>query len=371
MFDNTTVTITPEMAWLCIALYSIGVIYTVLNYKKWPYDESTKKSCVYFFAFFWVFAVTYTIDADFFHYKEIVATTNEVLDYGLEQVYQHLILWLHNDYMAFRIVVWGVALFAYALTAKILNIDVKVSLALLFVIFGNVFSYARATLAFAVYFLGLSLSIESKKKINNRIAMLVIGLALMGASFFLHRSMIVLIALTPVGLIDMTKKKLYFTLVATPIIIYGIQYVLGDIIALAEMDDVISRRLDLYNDYDSGQANWKGVIGSFTYYGTYAVSLFIVSRSLLNNLKHIFIPSSVMKFTTYVLALVYISMIMLIVMGGSDIYTHRYIKMTIVPISLLMTYCYTKGLISNKEMAFILGLGIFSRYWALAKFMFL
>lgn len=370
MFDNATFAITSGMAWLCIALYSVGVIYTILNYKKWPYYESSRKSRWLFFIFFLLFSVTYTIDADFFHYKEIVANTREVLDYGLEKVYQELILWLNNDYLGFRIVVWGLALVIYVLTAKRLKIDVKVSLVLLFVLFGSVFSYARVTLACAVYFFGLSLCVESEKKAKNRIAKFALGIGLIVTSFFFHRSMIVLIALTPVGLIDMNKTKFYITLVASPIIIYVVQSLAGDILALAEMDDVISRRIDLYNGYEAGQANWKGVIGSVTYYGTYAISLFVISRALLSNKRPVRIPS-IMRLMSYLLALVYISLIMLIVMGGNDIYTHRYLKMTIIPISLLMTHCYMNKLISEKELAVVLFIGIFSRYWALAKFMFL
>lgn len=373
MFDNTIFSITAGMAWLCIILYTVMVFQLLRNYKTWPFVKyGTRRKEIGLFLYFLFFAVTYTIDSDFFHYKDVVLTTTEIMPYGFEEFYQNLIIWINNDYLLFRIIVWGGALIAYFASTKIFKCNTSIALILLLVMFGGIFSYARASLAFCVYYFGLLLLINALSLNKNRKFLLfVCALGLIISSFWLHRSMALLIAMTPVVFFKINKKSIIALLILTPLVIYTLQSIFGDILSLAEFDDVISRRInDSYYDRESVDYNWKGRIGQCLHYGLYAVSIYVISTAV-PKLKTIEGTGIVERMFTYLIVLSYISVTMLVLFDGNDIYTHRYLKTTIIPITLSISYLYEKQLISIKQLNIILLIAILGRYWGFSKFMFL
>lgn len=361
------------MAWLCIILYTVMVFQLLRNYKMWPYMEyGTRKTEIGLFLYFLFFAVTYTIDSDFFHYKDVVLTTTEITPYGFEEFYQNLILWINNDYLLFRIIVWGSALLAYFASTKIFKCNTSIALMLLLVMFGGIFSYARASLSFCVYYFGLLLLINALSlKKNRKLLLFLCALGLILSSYWLHRSMALLIAMTPVVFIKLNKKRIIALLILTPLVIYALQSIFGDILSLAEMDDVINRRInDFYSDRESVNYNWKGMVGQWLHYGLYVVSIYVISTAV-PKLKVIEGSCIMERMFTYLIVLAYISVTMLVLFNGNDLYTHRYLKTTIIPITLSISYLYEKQLISIKQLKIILLFAILGRYWGFSKFMFL
>lgn len=370
MFSSSVDSLSTGMILFNLVLYIFPVIYTLCDYTKWPYQVcSTKKSL--FWLFFLVFyAVTYVLDSDFFNYKNMVAETYTILEYGLEKVYQHIILFLNNNYLLFRIVVWGSASIIFFVLLKRYELDASHGLLLFLVVFGGLFSYARVSLAFSIFYLGLSfLSVE--KGIFKKVLYGFIGLTLIFVSSYFHRSIIFLIALTPFFFFRYNKKVLFFIVLVSLIILYSFQYIWGELILLFEEDSVMTNRIDLYTNAESFTGNWKGVVGSFFHYSLYAVCLYIISMPInkYKNKKKV-VSSSFYHLYTFLIALIFMAILSYVSFDGNIIFMNRLLKMTIIPITVLLTYLYAKRMISASSILFIIFYSMISKLLLFVQLLF-
>lgn len=369
MFDTHTSAITREIAWISILLYTIALAYTLYIYKSWPKRVSSKRQNIFWLLYFVVFAITYAIDSDFFHYKEIVYSTKEVLDYGLERIYQHIILFVNNNYFLFRIIVFGGAVVAFYLLLAKTKIDKTVGLLLMLIIFGGYFCYARATLAFCIYYLGLYfiIKLKSHNSILKSITQFVFGISLVVTSFFFHRSMILLIALTPVALFKLGKKSLYSMLILFPLVLLFVRLAWGDIFALLAYDDVIENRMTgFYAEADDSVANWRGVLSNIINYGKYLLCFLFISRAVFRY-KNV-LDQAMLKLFSFYTVLSYVALICFPLFDGNIIYTHRFLKMTIVPVIILLTYLYKNNYMSLVRMRWLIYVSIAGSFLGFARY---
>ena len=376
MFDSQTTSISIEIALISILFYTFASVYTLFVYKRWPVISNNKVRDFFWLLFFVLYAVTYAIDSDFFHYKEIVYSTTEVLDYGLEQVYQYLILFINNNYLLFRIIVFGGAALVYYFTLTKYRINRTAGILLMLIVFGGVFCYARATLAYAVYYLGVSFIIskeENRKSFSYNVfgksIWFALGLALILSSFFFHRSMLILIALTPFSFLKLGKRSIFIIILLSPIVLYAFRSILGDVFSILAFDDNIERRVtDVYVGASNSNVNWKGVIGYVLNYGVYALCFILISVSLFKN--NTLINNWVKRLYTFYFTLSYVALLCYPLFDGNIIYMHRFLKMTSVPIIIILSYLYTKKYLPFRSLKLILFWAIMGSYWSFAQFIF-
>ena len=374
MFDVSTTEITREIAWVSILMYSIALIYTLATYRKWTTTSNGWFRNLFWLLFFCVFAITYAIDSDFFHYKEMVSETREVLEYGLERVYQYIILSTNNNYFLFRLIVFGGSVFVYYLVLGRFKINKMQGLLLMVVVFGGVFSYARATLAFSVYYLGLSflLELNSKDTINKhlffyRILGVLLGCGLIISSYYFHRSMILLIAFTPFAFLKLGKRGVWAMTILSPILLFVALSLLGNVFSILFYDEVIEHRItDTYAEAIDAEANWRGVISNILSYGRFVLCFIFVSMSIFKN--GITMRREIKQLYSYYVVLSLFSVISYPLFEGNSIYAIRFLRMTIVPIVIIVTYLYSNGMLPAKQLKCILyvsmlfSLSTFARY---------
>lgn len=376
MFDIYTTVITRGMAWVSILLYSAALIYTLASYKKWPTTSNSKSRNLFWLLFLGVFAVTYTIDSDFFHYKEMVSSTREVLDYGLELVYQHIILFIDNNYLLFRIIIFGGAALIYYFVLARFDINKTVGILLMVIVFGGIFSYARATLAFSLYYLGLSFIIPQGVARKTRghsfrivPSSLLIGLCFIAFSYFFHRSMLILIALTPLVFLKLDKKSIYIIALVSPLSLYALRTIMGDVFSLLTFDAVIDQRITkTYAEAIESNANWRGVVGSILHYGKYVISFIIISISIFRN--QLRVNRKILHLYSFYAALTYIAILCYPLFEGNIIYSHRFLNMTIVPIIVIVAYLYKNKYMPFRHLSLVVYWSVANSFLGFARYIF-
>jgi len=376
MFDSQTTAITKGIAWVSILLYAFALLYTLINYKKWARTSEKWVRNLFWLLFFVVYAVTYAIDSDFFHYKDMVYSTREILDYGLETVYQYIILFLNNNYFLFRVVVFGGAVLVYSFVLSRYDIDKTVGVLLMLIIFGGIFSYARATLAFSIYYLGLSFLVTNDEKrkrsfgaLQVKPLMFAIGIGLILSSYLFHRSMLFLIALTPSVFVKLSRKGLYAIAFLSPLILFALRGILGNVFELLSFDAVIDQRInDVYSEAVEINANWLGFIGQVLHYGKYLLCYILISISLYRHIG--LIDKRILHLFSYYVVLSYVALLSYPLFDGNIVYMHRFLNMSIVPIIIIISYLYKHRFMQATSLMMVVYWSIANSFLSFARYIF-
>lgn len=132
---------------------------------------------------------------DWFHYQDLFInlTTYTNFKTHLEDVYIFLIKDVCPNYYAFRLIVWGSALYLFHLTIKRLELEIPLAWFFFGTLFLPIFAYARVSLAIAVLMYGTVL--VARPYPTHRIFSTLIGIGLILCSFFFHKSAIIGIAI--------------------------------------------------------------------------------------------------------------------------------------------------------------------------------
>lgn len=366
MFDTTVFEISTGIALVSIALYSFVFIYAIIYYRQLQNAPKSINKDLFWLLYFILFAVTYAIDSDFFHYKEMVQDVSGFGYVGLEEVYHYIIEGIHNNYLLFRIIIFGSAILLYSLVLKINDANKTVGLILLLICFGGSYSYARASLAFTLYYLGLSLLINDTR--SRSLFSKIIGCALIISSFFFHRSMALLIVLTPFTFVKFNKKRIIALLLLAPIVVYLALRFMGPFFNILEFDETIEKRMELYGGYTQAAANWKGVIGTVCHYGMYVICFYMISKCMLKEDIRNNLPNSIKRLYSFYTILLYVSILMYYIMGNNILFMHRYLKMSVVPACVIIAFLYKNNYIKSKSLLYLLLFAGFSAYWGFMKY---
>ena len=97
----------------------------------------------------------------------------------------------------------------------------------------------------AIYYFGFVLLVKQ----GNNIIIRVLGVALLFLSYEFHHSMAILILLTPLAFVRLSKKAIYFALSSLPILIVLVRYFFSNVLNDASIldNDTLQERVDTYS----------------------------------------------------------------------------------------------------------------------------
>ena len=175
---------------------------------------------------------------DWFHYAEMYFNILYVNDANtsLESVYG-LIAAVSPNYLVFRAIIWGGALYLLCLMFK----HVSVRGDLLLAIFGAIwlidFGYGRVVLAYTMMYLGASILMKPVK--DKMLLSLMLGGALLLLSLFFHKTAFFGVALIVLSLFPRLLNKRTFVLV---MIMYPFVLLLVQLLLMQFMDTAVDAR---------------------------------------------------------------------------------------------------------------------------------
>lgn len=306
------------------------------------------------------FAVTAWYTGDFWGYQGIVKSYRPDPSFiSLEVLYGFIIEVSNNNYLFFRIVVWGSAAVLYLLIAKIFKVNTLLSLFVMFILYVTVFSYARATLAMAIYFLGFTIftkGIELNKKIN-----IIFGLAILVSSYFYHSSMAVMIILAVFYFVPISKKSIILIIILAVLIGSTINQLTDSFMGyMLGFDDArISEKMGSYLNKEEREVvdrSLFGIIGLIWEYIPFYLTFLIISRIMFKE-DQSKLPKSIVGLYRISFIVVLLSTALLVFTSKSYILFYRYLYMSFIPLSILTVFMFTKGYMSKRQYKTIIYAG--------------
>lgn len=309
-------------------------------------------------------------DTDYFSFARIFY---EEIEEFRDPIYKYISYVCFGSYIIFRFIIWGSALYLIYRTSVRLKLQRNKFIYIFAVFFLLTFSYARVSLAMALYYYGLSLLILSYKR--DKLSRIVYVGIIFIIAFWAHRSILLPILLTPLIYLHLTKRKIILTLIILPILFLGIKYILGNIIEgvlLIGESAFTESAVGYASSQITMEFNWKWeIITTLRYYSFYLSMLIILWKCYFKKIT-IEIPKYIQQLTTITAAIMIIAVAILIIANnnllGMWVIGYRYLYMTGIPICLILSYLNQQKLISNKQLNWILILPfLYSELFILGK----
>ena len=343
-----------------IAIHVYFIILIVIYWKRYTseYGDSTQsKWFEWLFLLYCIFAFD---GGDFYNYYLLIR--EDSLEH-MEPIYHIIVHAVNNNYILFRLIVWGGALFFFKKAIKRFNLDYNRSLFFLFAVFISVFDYARASLAMSIFFYGLSLVLLPG---SNKLRSFILGLLFMISSVFFHNSMIIALAASLLLLVPVNG----FTVVLIIILFYITSSVFAP--ALRNLVDAelftasLNEKIEGYSfqEYQDSFSLYEW-IRRYMQYATFFIPYFIVAIKMY--FKNIEVPAYIRRLSAIILGFLLVSISVLLIPNLTFVLFYRILFMSMIPILIVFCYFEQNGLISNKTYKFILLLGIASFLFGFVK----
>lgn len=285
---------------------------------------------------------------DFFHYLDgyNYVKSKSSLELSFEPVYYYIVS-LSPSYLFFRMWVWGTCLVLVLLIFKKLNISIRtgllffVSLALLRV------SYARVSLAMAIMYLGLTIfELKDKKFLYT-----VLGIVIIGLSFFFHKSAYFGIAmiLTSIIMTNYYKKGInWFLILVFFVFAFGLVYFnIEDLMKVSSEDMDSTYNLDVAQKYlsrEGSETGWGAQLRNLLEVVPYYMGLVLyIKLYRKKSIKEL--PKEIKAFTYLFLIIILVASVFALDFGFNTIFlSHRFMRFNLIPLTILVAYCFQHGI---------------------------
>ena len=325
-----------------------------------------------------LFALTSFVGDDFFHYYEFMYEYRGQVfgdqELGLEAFYQYLISFIDGNYFLFRLVVWGGSLVFVTYAARKFEANLYHTLFLILAGFIITFSYARATLAMAVFSVGaVIISVASERDLKNRVFPIILGFIVMACSMYFHRSMLAVLALAVCWLLMPWKRQMSrFSLWLFPIFVAICSFIMKtafeELFTVANsMDDETGTltRAEYYAEQDSVENNVNGYIRLAFHYAAFYFPFLIVGNAIRSKS----VAEQMDKRGIWLYQIIYLIFIFatsfLFMKVDMATLLDRYLYMSFIPLSILIAYMKDARLLSRGAYLWIVLIFVLSNLFQL------
>lgn len=366
----------------CFLLYCVLLFVSLKgNVTNLYVQESYKGRTLLLAGGLLLFALSSFVGADFFFYYETMSSfSNQAYvdsEAGLEAFYQRLIYYIDGDYFLFRLIVWGSSLALIILATRKFGANIYHTLFVILAGFIVTYSYARATLAMSVFFMGVVIICMA---INNKLKVLpvIIGAGIIASTTFFHRSMLPMTAVATLWLFLPWKKMLSkYSLWLFPLFVAVFYVVLkvafGDLFALANVIDDETGILDkaeFYSEQDVAEANANGYIRLAIHYMVFYLPMLVLS----NTFRSEQVLQLVEKKCIWLYQITYLIFAFATAFAlldfDSNVLFKRYLYMSFIPLAILIAYLKDSGMLPIKRYYWIVTCFILCNLFQLFAFVY-
>lgn len=301
-------------------------------------------------------------NSDWYHYQDMVWNydlSEGAVNHG-EPIYRYIIGITNKNYFLFRLIVWGSAFMLSRLAFRRFGVNVNVATFFLIAVYLMRFNYARASLAMACYFCGLSYLLNPIKKIGHT-NWLLVGAFFWGAYEF-HHSLLPVLLFTLTAYLPIDKPMVIIPLlIFTPLLasfvfssldVFGY---FGDMLGEAGGEDVYSK-FNRYMEKETEETNIFGKVQNGIMYGTFVIPLVVGSFVVFKNKEEV---STIMtRLLRITIAITLFAIMFLFLDLLNTVFTYRYLFMTFIPLTILSVYLYQNRLMGKRAFSWIILWGI-------------
>lgn len=265
---------------------------------------------------------------------------------SMESIYNHIGMYCSN-YIMFRFVIWGAALYFFYKTINLLPINRDVALFFFCAFFLIWFSYARASLAMSIMFYGSAKLVTSRNLFSIKG---LYGIVLICVSFFFHKSSIIAISAIAISELLMSLNRKVAVIISILIFTIGIIILknnFGEFI-----DFLINDEDNFLNEYASrgnvylnadNVALGPGVLLQAVLERTpYYILAYMSVKSLLSS--RLSIPASIQRFMMIFVVIILFSTIFAFDLElNTNLLYGRMMRFLLIPSCVILTYYYTNN----------------------------
>lgn len=320
----------------------MNIVFAVTNHYK--YRKRTSYSGWILILVFCLYAFW---DIDYFNFANN-------LRLGLEDfrdpLYEFLAKISFGSYIVLRLWIWGTAVLLYCGLVRRLQLPQNLACFIFAIFFLTTFSYARASLGMVFYFYGLSFLIVKSKRIVIDIILSIVFFIL---AFLAHRSMVLLIALTPLAFFKLTRLRLVVAVLTISVCVlalnqFFIQYIQNSLDSNSSIGTAAAKYMSYTNEQNM---NWKYWLMTTSHYFAFYIAIAYISYrfffgKLYNKMPRAIISLYNVSLGTLCAALVFLS----IPAYGFWIIGYRFLYMTGIPICLIITYMAANNLCKRRTI---------------------
>lgn len=337
---------------ICFVLINIAFFVS----KKYALKEKPSKAG-------WVWLVVFCLfsrwEEDYFAMEDYFYTP-EYFETFRDSAYQYVQWFSLGSYIVFRLIVWGGAIYYFNKTIKLYNLSSNLTCFVFAVMYLQTFSYPRASMAMALFFYGFSILVTAKRV---RLKTIINSALYCALAYPFHRSILPLIALSPVALFKIKSKKpivLIFILVPTIIGLIS-QFMTGFIGNGAsgfDSTDSFAAAASFYSNIgNETEFNWK-----FRLVKELRTSSFVVAYIYLlykfywknDRQREVYLDIQPLFLVLSGLILLSLAFLYIIPVGAAYLIGERYLNMVGIPIVILLSYAYKNGYITWRKLLFLL-----------------
>lgn len=363
MIDLRWTELSKSLSLLFIISYGLYVVY---YYGKSVSLASLRKTSsitgIVLFSLYLIVFVSTNSGSDWYSYQDMVWNYDlrpGADNYG-EPIYRYIVWIVNRNYFSFRIIVWGGAFLLACLSFKKFGINIKTAVYFFIVVFLVRFNYARASLAAACYFYGLTTLLKPYK--NKAINYIIAGVSFVFAYEF-HHSILPVLLFTFAVFIPLEK---YYIIIPLIIILPFIATFILDRISIIEIlaNDYVVDKVGRYMERTSEEATTFGMVAEIIMYGGFLVPFILTSFIFFRN-RNKKIEKAVMYIYRITITIILFAASFLFMGLLSDAFTYRYLFMTAVPLTILSVYLYQNKLMKKTVFITILAFGIIANIYPL------
>ena len=226
----------------------------------------------------------------------------------------------------------------------------------LVLVFSNLFAYARATAAMAVYFYGISFLCKPLN--HKKIVGYFWGLFLIILSCEFHNSALVMVIMTPLIFLPIKRWMIICLVISLPLVLVVFKEYFFIIAMSDSLDNTMANRMMHYSDasnrVDGGLGAW--VISILRDISIYVPILIVFTKTFFNKKK--VLVQAVIKFNKVILGLFFVSTIFRLLGGDFVVFYYRILFMTILPSSIVILFFYKEKLISRRIFIICINMGL-------------
>lgn len=363
MIEYIPLVLTKNM-FLGISIFFLVVVMLFWRRNITFFNRSTKPQ--YLLSFLFLVHLIFAFDGgDFFHYYAFFVEDDFE---KMEDVYGLIARFVGYNYLWFRVIVWGGALAVFQLTVKRFRLDVSKTTFLLYVMFIGVFDYARATLAMAVYFYGLSFICIPIKR--DKFLSYIIAVALIVLSIIFHRSMVFTAAMTVMVFLPLNPYILFLMLIlfsfSAPVLnnIFFDYILSGEYISDEELTGKIIGYTNMSFDDRFSIFEWvRRMVSYLTFFLPIVYLAFKIFNKKYNTSTH----SSMLRLYKVTVGILLLAVSTLMINVETFVIFYRYLFMAMIPVTILVSYGRKSGMISNRIFKILLFLCLTHELFGMAK----
>lgn len=308
--------------------------------------------------------------ADWFHYAQIFAKIKNFGGTHMEDIYISIVN-ISPNYLVFRMIVWGAALFFVFDSFKRIGINYVVAVLIFSATWLIWFSYARVSLAMAMMFWGVSVLFNPLRK--KQYLSTIIGLTAIIASFYFHKTAVFGISI--IGISFLVSKLNGRTIIILSILLIPVEFLLVQhflldymLIEVSAEDSVIGASLVSGQRYLGEKTIVSGFgsnVAKFLELVPYYLTLVCCLKLNLKRNRFFNIPNDIKIFAYIAFYTIIFSTIFAFDFGlSTEIFYGRFMRFAFLPCVIVITYCY-ELLETHKIAKYAIYSGVFSTIYQL------